>query len=180
MTTSGLPPRLHAGRMTPMCAERADPTVMVPRGPAAAALRGDRRAVARDPLGASNQPAPGAAPPDLGRLGAAGAGYRTAIELTPTAPRLRQPPGITLLPRDEPAAALADLERAPDPVLRDNPLPFVPDTLGRAQDADRQTAVFELRRALLAHGVGTIPSRSRHASAASVSRGASQAEPRQT
>jgi len=99
------------------------------------ALRLDRRAVEMDPLSAPAHRNVGLNSLYLGRLDEAEAAWRKALELNPDLPSAHMWIARVHLMRGDPAAALVEIEREPDPLWRPFGLALAYHASGREQEA---------------------------------------------
>ena len=81
-------------------------------------------------------------------LEAAKAGYRRALTVDPNTGSVHYRLGLVALLQGDPAAALAEFKKEPDPDFRAVGLPMAYDALGRRADADRALALAEKTSAL--------------------------------
>jgi serine/threonine-protein kinase len=101
------------------------------------------RAIAFDPLQPWNYVVTGFATYRSGKLAAAEAAYRKALELSPTDGKVHYLLGSVLLVRGQSAAALGEMERETDLGYRHTGRARALDALGRRSEADRELAVAE-------------------------------------
>ena len=101
------------------------------------------RAIAIDPLHPWNYVVTGFATYRSGRLAAAEAAYRKALDIAPSDGKVHYLLGSVLLVRGQSAAALGEMEQETDPGYRHAGRALALDALGRRSDADRELAVAE-------------------------------------
>ena len=102
-----------------------------------------RAAVARDPLNAWAYETTGRAELTLDQLAEAEASGRKALELAPGSAVLHYELGSVLLARNQPAAALTEIEREPSPIFYHLGRTRAFYALGRTTEADREFATLQ-------------------------------------
>lgn len=101
------------------------------------------RAIAFDPLQPWNYVVTGFATYRSGRLAAAEAAYRKALDLAPSDGKVHYLLGSVLLVRGQSTAALGEMEQETDLGYRHAGRALAFDALGRRSDADRELVVAE-------------------------------------